>query len=94
MADGKDIPKNLSPEVTSRGSRNKPGVYRHGKSGKSLTALSVPAADAFVHQGFKYVGPVPPKAKASKVEEAKQKSATQTAGDPDSSGSNGEGGNQ
>ncbi len=60
MAQAPLPPKNLSPEKPGNGrSANKKGVYKHPETGRELTALSVPAADAFVRQGFEYVGPAP-----------------------------------
>lgn len=62
------IPKGQSPEKTPNPrNRNQPGVYRHEASGKSLTATTVPAADAFVHQGFVRVGDVPKRQAAQKA---------------------------
>lgn len=60
------IPKGLSPEVTPDRKRNPKGVYFHKASGKRLTALSVPAADAFRLQGFVYEGPADAESAPSK----------------------------
>lgn len=43
----KDEQGNIKPESPL-------GVYTHQESGKSLEALSVPSADAFIHMGFAF----------------------------------------
>lgn len=65
------IPKGMSKEETPGRQKNLPGVYLHRESGRSLIALSVPAADAFALQGFEYQGPVPASAKQTAKAEAK-----------------------
>ncbi len=49
--------KGRSPEESEKFGRNRPGVYLHKETGKTMTVTTTPAADAMAMQGWEFQRP-------------------------------------